>query len=234
MTPVKVATFDCYGTLVDWEGGAAAFLYDLARRQGEVDPGTGTQLREQWEAIQFELIKDDYRPYRDVLTESLRTWHAERGYRWNTKDGDAFERAMQSWQPFPDTIPALQRVQRAGVKLGIISNTDRHIMEHTLRQLAPLAFDNVVVAEDLKVYKPDSAAFTRSLASAGAHPSEILHVAFGFKYDIAPAQEIGMQTAWVNRHREEPPGEERPDYEWRDLWGLAELIEAQANGATPA
>ena len=230
---MKVATFDCYGTLVDWEGGAAAFLYDLARRQGDFDPGTGTQLREQWEAIQFEVIKDDYRPYRDVLSESLRTWHAERGYRWNTKAGEAFERAMQSWQPFPDTIPALQRVQKAGVKLVIVSNTDRHIMEHTLRQLSPLAFDNVVVAEDLKAYKPSPTAFTRALEHAGANPSEILHVAFGFKYDIGPAQEIGMQTAWVNRHREEAPGEERPDYEWRDLWGLAELVEAQANGATP-
>ena len=224
--PVKVATFDCYGTLVDWEGGAAAFLYDLARRQGEFDPGTGGQLREQWEAIQFELIQDEFRPYRDVLSESLRTWHAQRGYRWNTKDGDAFERAMQSWQPFPDAIPALQRVQKAGVKLVIISNTDRHIIEHTLHHLAPLAFDSVVVSEDLKTYKPDTTAFTRALQDIGAHPEEILHVAFGFKYDIAAAKEVGMQTAWVNRRREEAPSEERPDYEWRDLWGLAELVEA--------
>jgi 2-haloacid dehalogenase len=234
MTPFKVATFDCYGTLVDWEGGAAAFLYDLARRQGDFDPGTGQQLVEQWEAIQFELIQDEYRTYRDVLSESLRTWHAERGYRWNTKEGQRLERAMQSWQPFPDTIPALQRVQKAGVQLVIVSNTDRHIMEHTLRHLAPLAFDNVVVAEDLRAYKPNSTAFTRALEHAGAHPSEILHVAFGFKYDIAAAQEVGMQTAWVNRRRVEAPGHERPDYEWRDLWGLAELAEAQANRATPA
>ena len=226
MTAVKVATFDCYGTLVDWEGGAAAFLYDLARRQGDFDPGTASQLREQWEAIQFELIQDEFRPYRDVLSESLRTWHAQRGYRWNTKDGDAFERAMQSWQPFPDAIPALQRVQSAGVKLVIISNTDRHIMEHTLHHLAPLAFDSVVVSENLKAYKPDTAAFTRALQDIGAHPEEILHVAFGFKYDIAAAQEVGMQTAWVNRRREEAPGEVRPDYEWRDLWGLAELAES--------
>ena len=226
MPPVKVATFDCYGTLVDWEGGAAAFLYDLARRQGEFDPGTGSQLREQWEAIQFELIQDEFRPYRDVLSESLRTWHAQRGYRWNTKDGDAFERAMQSWQPFPDAIPALQRVQKAGVKLVIISNTDRHIMDQTLRQLSPLAFDAVVVAEDVRAYKPDTTAFTRALEHAGARPEEILHVAFGFKYDIAAAKEVGMQTAWVNRRRDEAPSEERPDYEWRDLWGLAELVEA--------
>lgn len=226
MAPVKVATFDCYGTLVDWEGGAAAFLYDLARRNGDSDPGPGRQLRERWEEIQFEAIQEEYRPYRDVLSSSLRTWVAERGYRWNTKDGEAMERAMEAWQPFPDTIPALTRAKKAGLRLVIISNTDHHIIEQTLRQLSPLTFDAVVVAEEVRAYKPDTTVFTRALRYADAKPEEILHVAFGFKYDIGPAQEVGMQTAWVNRHRERPPGDERPDHEWRDLWGLAELAES--------
>ncbi len=230
MPEIKVATFDCYGTLVDWEGGAAAFLYDLARRNGDFDPGPGRELRERWEEIQFECIQGAYRSYSDVLTESLRTWVAERGYRWNTKDGEGLERAMQTWQPFPDTIPALQRAKQAGLRLVILSNTDRHIMEHTLRQLAPLTFDAVVVAEDVRAYKPDTRNFTKALQACGARPEEILHVAFGFKYDIGPAQEVGMSTAWINRHREEAPGEERPDYEWRDLWGLAELAEERAAG----
>ncbi|MEJ7790220.1 MAG: haloacid dehalogenase type II, partial [Thermoleophilaceae bacterium] len=222
----KVATFDCYGTLIDWEGGAAAFLYDLARRQGDADPGPGRLLRERWEEIQFEALQGKYRSYSEVLSSSLRTWTAARGYRWNFKDGEAFEKAMQSWQPFPDTVPALQRAQKAGLRLVIISNTDNHIMQRTLQQLAPLEFDAVVTAEDLGVYKPDTTAFTRALAAAAAPPEEILHVAFGYKYDIRPAQEVGMQTAWINRHREEAPGEAKPDYEWRDLWGLAELAES--------
>lgn len=226
MSPLKVATFDCYGTLVDWEGGAAAFLYDLARRNGDFEPGPGRELRRRWEEIQFEAIQGDYRAYRDVLADSLRTWVAERGYRWNTNEGDALERAMQSWQPFPDTIPALTRAKDAGLRLVIISNTDRHIMDRTLEQLSPLTFDDVVVAEDVRCYKPDTTAFTRALSTAGARPEEILHVAFGFKYDIGPAQEVGLRTAWVNRHAEPAPGDERPDYEWRDLWGLAELAES--------
>jgi 2-haloacid dehalogenase len=221
----KVATLDCYGTLVDWEGGAAAFLYDLARRNGDFDPGPGRLLRERWEEIQFDCIQGEYIPYRDVLKESLRTWVAERGYRWNTLEADAFERAMQSWQPFPDTVPALARAKKAGMRLVIISNTDRHIMERTLEQLSPLAFDAVVVAEDLRCYKPDVTAFRRALEHAEAPPEQILHVAFGYKYDLAPAREVGMRTAWINRHREPPPGELRPDHEWRDLWGLAELAE---------
>jgi 2-haloacid dehalogenase len=228
MPPVKVATFDCYGTLVDWEGGAASFLYDLARRNGEFDPEPGRVLQQRWEEIQFEIIQKEYRTYREVLRESLRAWVAERGYRWNTKEIEGIERAMQSWQPFPDTIPALQRVKKAGVKLVINSNTDRHIMDQTLRQLAPLAFDEVVVAEDVRAYKPDTRNFLQALQACGERPEEILHVAFGFKYDIAPAQEVGMQTAWVNRHRRPLEGEVTPDHEWRDLWGLAELTEAQA------
>ena len=228
MPPVKVATFDCYGTLVDWEGGAAAFLYDLARRHGDSDPGPGGQLRDRWEEIQFECIQGEYRTYRDVLAGSLRTWVAERGYRWNTKDGDALERAMQTWQPFPDTIPSLLRAKEAGLRLVILSNTDRHIIEHTLRQLAPVSFDAVVVAEDVRSYKPDPRNFTQVLAACEARPEEVLHVAFGFKYDIGPAQNAGMGTAWINRRGEPPPGNVTPDHEWRDLWSFAEFAEGGA------
>ena len=162
-----------------------------------------------------------------MLAGSLRTWVAERGYRWNTNDGEAFERAMQTWQPFPDTIPSLTRAQKAGIRLVILSNTDRHIMEHTLRHLEPVTFDAVIVAEDVRSYKPDPRNFAKALAASQARPEEILHVAFGFKYDIGPAQEAGMATAWVNRHGAPRPGEEQPDHEWRNLWALAELAEGQ-------
>ncbi len=229
MEPVKVATFDCYGTLVDWEGGAASFLFDMARRHGDADPGPGRLLRERWEEIQFEEIQGEYTL---LLEHSARrrfaSGRASAGTAGTTRDGDALENAMQSWQPFPDTIPALERAKKAGLRLVILSNTDRHIMRRTLEQLSPLTFDAVVVAEDVNAYKPDTTAFTRALEAADARPAQILHVAFGYKYDLAPAREVGMQTAWINRHREEVPGDVTPDYEWRDLWGLAELAESAA------
>jgi 2-haloacid dehalogenase len=229
MPAYKVATFDCYGTLIDWEGGAAAFLYDLARRSGDSDPGPGAELRRRWEEIQFECIADEgYKSYAKVLRSSLRTWVAERGYRWNTKDGRALEKAMQCWQPFPDTIPALTRVKDAGLKLAIVSNTDHSIMNHTLVHLAPLEFDHVVVAEDVRAYKPDRMPFTRVLDEASAAPEEVLHVAFGFKYDIGPAKQLGIDTVWINRHREPlPDPDSSPDHEWHDLWGLAEFAERE-------
>ena len=132
----KVATFDCYGTLIDWEGGAAAFLYDLARRNGDDDPGARSPAAP---ALGGDPVRahpeQDYRSYDECSSETLRTWVGERGYRWNENEGDDFARSMQCWQPFPDTIPALTRVREAGMPLAIVSNSDNAIMDHTLRQL---------------------------------------------------------------------------------------------------
>ena len=219
-----IATFDCYGTLVDWEGGFGAHLYEKALRARVDELVPGRELRERFEAIQFELIQGEYRPYKDVLAESLRRLCEERGWPFDpAEDGKAVVRAMRSWQPFPDTRPALRRTRAAGVRLMIVSNTDRDIMEHTLRQLE-VPFDDVQVAEDVGAYKPSDEVFRRALERIGEPPERVLHVAFGFKYDIGPAARAGMRTAWVNRHQEPPPGDARCNHEWRDLWGLAELV----------
>jgi 2-haloalkanoic acid dehalogenase type II len=223
---IKVATFDCYGTLVDWEGGAGAFLYSLCLRHGDPAPPSGRELRKRWEAIQFELVDGaEYRPYKQVLADSLRAWMDERGLAWDPVEGDALVRAMRSWQPFPDTRPALTRARAAGLSLVIVSNTDRDIIEHTLRHIE-VPFDDVITAEDVGAYKPADVVFETALERIGEPPEAILHVAFGFKYDLPPAERAGMRTAWVNRHGEPPPGNARRDYEWRDLWGLAELAES--------
>jgi 2-haloalkanoic acid dehalogenase type II len=219
---VRLVTFDCYGTLVDWEGGAAAFLYDLALRNGDTEPPPGRELRDRWESIQFELLQGEYRSYHQILADSLRIWMHERSYSWKDEEGEALRRSMRSWQPFPDTRPALLRAREAGIRLAIISNTDRAIIAHTLRQIG-IPFDAVITAEDAHAYKPSDAVFELALERLRTDSDDILHVAFGFKYDIGPAGRHGMHTAWVNRHADPPPGNEPFDYEWRDLWPLAEL-----------
>src|SRR5215208_355502 len=221
MSEIRVATFDCYGTLIDWEAGVGSFLYELARRH-EQHPPPGRELRERWEELQFERIQDDWRCYREVLAASLADWAGERGYRFNENDGEQLARSMESWQPFPDTVPALRAAREAGLRLWIISNTDHAIMEHSLRHLE-VDFDGVSVAEDVRGYKPGDAPFEHALGCVGVDRSEILHVAFGFKYDLAAAQRHGLRTAWVNRRRESRPGPQEPDHEWDDLWPLAEL-----------
>ena len=221
---IRVATFDCYGTLIDWEGGAASFLYDLCLRHGEAAPPPGRELRDRWEALQFEIItQGSYRPYKRVLGDSLGVWMEERGLAWDAEEGDALVRAIRSWQPFPDVIPSLRQAREAGLRLVIVSNTDRDIVEHTLLHLQ-VPFDDVVTAEDCGAYKPADTVFEQALERIGEPPGAILHVAFGFKYDLPPATRSGMRTAWVNRHAEPAPGDAHRDHEWRDLWGLAELV----------
>jgi 2-haloalkanoic acid dehalogenase type II len=226
MPRARLATFDCYGTLIDWEGGAGGFLYGIALREGDPDPPNGLAMNARWEEIQFELISGPYKPYKQILAESLSSWAGERGYSVTDEDAEALARAMRSWQPFPDTRPALTRVREAGMKLAIISNTDRDIIEHSLRHLE-VPFDDVIVAEDCGAYKPSEDVFRQALERFGEDPADVLHVAFGFKYDIGPAQRLGCSTAWVNRHSEPVPGEETPDHEWRDLWGLVEYAEGE-------
>jgi 2-haloacid dehalogenase len=220
---IRVATFDCYGTLVDWEGGVGSFLYSLALQREAQPQDNGRAMRERWEALQFDIIQGEYRPYKDILAASLRAWMEERGYAWDAAEGEALVRAMRSWQPFPDTRPALTQARETGLKLVILSNTDRDIIAQTLRHLE-VPFDEVITAEDCRSYKPSLNNFEQALARIGEPPERVLHVAFGFKYDIGPAQRLGMKTAWVNRHVEPAPGPERPDHVWRDLWGLAELV----------
>jgi 2-haloacid dehalogenase len=222
---IEIATFDCYGTLVDWVGGAGSFLYDKALRAGDSDPPPGSELRERWEAIQFELVQGDYRPYKEILADSLERFCGERGWPYDDGDGEAIVRSMRSWQAFPDTRPVLERCREAGLKLMIISNTDRDIMEHSLRQIG-VPFDEVQVAEDVGVYKPADEVFAKALERIGVEPDRILHVAGGFKYDIGPAHRAGMGTAWVNRSYGPPPGPDPYDHEWRDLWPLASLADS--------
>jgi 2-haloalkanoic acid dehalogenase type II len=222
MTRITTATFDCFGTLIDWEGGLGCFLYDLALRHGAADPAPGDELRRRWEAIQFEVIQGPYRTYKQVLAESLRRWCGERCYAYTDADGEALARSMRSWQPFHDTRPALDRARSAGLKLVIISNTDDDLIAHSLKHIG-VPFDGVITAESCRAYKPAPAVFERALARIGEPPEQLLHVAFGFKYDIGPAQRFGWQTAWVNRNAEPKPAGATPDHEWRDLWPLADI-----------
>src|SRR4051795_6539396 len=158
-------TFDCYGTLIDWEGGVGGFLYDYALRERD-ERMNGRELRERWEAIQFEVIGGEYRRYADVLAESLRLLAEERGWSYAEDDGKALARSMRSWQPFPDTAPALRRAHDAGLRLIIVSNTDRDILEHSLRHIeAPI--DALVTAAVVVSSQPALPHFARALAGAG-------------------------------------------------------------------
>ena len=188
-------------------------------------PEPGWALRDRWEAIQFGLLQGPYRPYKEVLAESLRLWTEERGYPWDDADGEALVRSMRSWQPFPDTRASAAPGQGArGLKLVIISNTDRDIIEHTLRHLA-VPFDDVITAQDCGAYKPSPLVFR---ASAGAHRRGARAASCTWRSASSTTSRrprrsaAGRPGSTASSRRGPDPA--TPDYEWRDLWGLAELV----------
>ncbi|WP_163510846.1 haloacid dehalogenase type II [Fodinicola acaciae] len=226
MAPYEVATFDNYGTLTDWEGGIAQFLYRLALRNGDRLLVPGSELQQEFEAIQYDLIGGSYRSYKQVLAESLATFCDRHGWPYDDRLGRDLADAMRSWSSFLDTNPALTRAKAAGMKLAILSNTDRDIISHSIRHHR-VAFDFVITAEDTRTYKPDDAFFAYALAEIGVPADRIIHVAFGFKYDNAPAKRAGLTTAWVNRHNEPQRAGVAADHVWRDLWPLAGLADGR-------
>lgn len=201
-------TFDCYGTLIDWDSGIRKFLNELLSRKGaSVDLDS---LHRRWEEIQFELIQREYRPYKDILRLSLGETLKEFGIPYAPEDGDDFAASMPTWQPFPDVPPTLQELKRHA-RIAIISNTDNDILRESVR-LMGVEFDALVTAEDAKVYKPSPRIFEFALQRLKEAPERILHVAFGFKYDLAPAKQVGMATCWLNRTGEPKPEGIEPDF----------------------
>jgi len=224
--PPTFLTFDCYGTLIDWDTGLREIFTEILRRKGaQVDVET---FRRQWEALQFEMIQGAYRPYKDILKESLELTLKAFGLRYEPREGEDFAESMPRWKPFPDTRPALERLA-THCRLAIISNVDDDIIMESSK-LIGVGFDAILTAEQARAYKPSRRIFDYALSKLNCPPVDITHVAFGLHYDIEPAKELGIKTVWVNRKGEAPEGPVQAlagqaDFEIRDLYGLWRLVE---------
>jgi 2-haloacid dehalogenase len=186
-------TFDCYGTLIDWQSGVGRAFVELAHvAEDEVH-----ELFEVWERLQWEKIQGPYQPYEQILFASFREAVEKFGYWCPGYAGEAFVESLPRWMPFPDVNPALQRLSRRH-KLAIISNVDRRLLGGTIRQF-PVRFDALITAEDARAYKPNPAVFRCALERLGCKPDEVTHVAFGADYDLKPAHDLGMRAIYLNR-----------------------------------
>lgn len=205
-------TFDCYGTLVDWESGIAAAFGDefdrdeILRLHAAIEP----------------LVERDYRSYREVLTETAKQIGATLG---RPTVGTFLAESLPSWKPFPDTNPALERLRAAGHRLGILSNTDEDLIAATRRHFT-VDFDLVITAQQVRSYKPGLAHFTTARERIGN--ARWLHAAQSNFHDIVPANALGIPTAWVNRKGDHPLAGGTPTHEVRDMAGLAELLVASS------
>ena len=202
------ATFDCYGTLIDWNGGIRG---ELARVFGEE---RADEQLERYHELEPELEADGRRSYREVLTEAMRRLGAP------TEEEDALARSLPSWQPFPEVPDALRRVRERGWKLVILSNTDRDFIEASIKHLG-VPFERAIVASEIGSYKPALAHWETFEREVGCPPD--VHVAASLFHDIAPANALGLRSIWINRLGERPGPE--PTKELPDLRRLPDALE---------
>lgn len=218
--PVAV-TFDCYGTLVDWETGISEFLRQLLQeKKARVNVAELVRIRED---LDFELVRGGYRSYRQILALSLRDAFSKLGIEYAESDGARLAESVPDWPVFDETRPALERLKRH-CRLAIISNIDTDIIEKTKLKIG-VPFDLIVTAQQAQAYKPSTVPFELALRRLSAKPQDVLHVSSGFRYDIPPASKMGFRTAWVNRKQESRASDVRSDYEFSNLAELADFLD---------
>jgi 2-haloalkanoic acid dehalogenase type II len=205
------ATFDCYGTLIDWNGGIRA---QLARVFGEE---RADELLERYHELEPQLEADGTLAYREVLTEAMRRLGAP---------GDeerALADSLPEWRPFTEVPQALEEARGRGWKLAILSNTDRDYIESSIERLS-VPFELTVVASEIGSYKP-ALGHWRAFEEQVGRPPDV-HVAASLFHDVAPANDLGLPSVWINRLGEQPGPQ--PTRELPDLARLAETLEEVA------
>jgi 2-haloacid dehalogenase len=206
------ATFDCYGTLIDWNGGIGREFERLfgAARVGE--------LLYAYHDLEPQIQREDQtRSYREVMAVTLARLGAP------AAEEDALGRSLPSWEPFPEVPEALERVRALGWQLAVLSNTDRDLLDASLARIG-VEFDLSIVASEIGSYKPSRGHWDEFFARSDAERDRHVHVGASLFHDIAPAAGLGLRTIWINRLGEEP--EPQPDVELHSLDGLAEHLDS--------
>lgn len=216
-------TFDCYGTLIDWETGLLAAL------RAVLDPASVTAddetLLETYAAFEAEAESGAYRSYREVLAAGLRGVCAGFGVLPTDEQVRTFGGSVADWPAFPDSAAALARL-KTRFRLGVITNCDDDLFAASSRRLG-VTFDWVVTAEQARGYKPNLANFALAFERIGLPRDRILHVAQSLYHDHVPAKTLGMTTVWIDRRHDRtgsgatPPADARPDATFPDMAGFA-------------
>ena len=215
-----IVTFDCYGTLIDWESGITEAFLRAAREDG-VELRRDEVLRA-YELVEPVVERERYRLYRDVLIETAaRVAHAL-GWPLAYERGTFLPTSLPDWKPFADTNAALGRLRAAGYRLGILSNVDDTLLAATRRHFT-VGFDLIVTAQQVRSYKPAPAHFLA--AREAIRDARWLHAAQSNFHDVVPANALGIPTAWVNRRGDAALPGGTPTHEVRDLGGLAALLD---------
>ncbi|MUG99342.1 haloacid dehalogenase type II [Scytonema sp. UIC 10036] len=223
----EVLTFDCYGTLIDWETGVIQALQPvLDAHQIQLSEDGILELFARFES---QLEQGEYRQYKDILQGVVQKFGEQFGFTPSSVELTALADSVKHWLPFPDTVEAL-KILKKRLKLAIISNVDDDLFAFTAKHLQ-VELDLVVTAQQVKSYKPSLQNFEVAIARLGIPSEKILHVAGSVYHDIVPAKSLGLSTVWVNRRfGKEGLGAtvaavSNPDLEVPNLKTLAEMIQ---------
>jgi 2-haloacid dehalogenase len=221
---ITVLTFDCYGTLIDWEAGAIEALSPLLAQNGVTL--SDDEIITFFQDLAEPLCGPPFKPYKEVLAGVVDGFGRHFGFPVSAAERRRLEASVASWQPFPDTVEALRALGRR-YRLATISNIDDDLFAATARQLE-IPFDAVITAEQARCYKPHLPIFEEALRRLGAEPGSVTHVAEGVT-EIAPMRQLGCTTVWVRRNgRSARLLTEAPDLEVPDLRSLLPVL---ASGA---
>lgn len=222
----SIITFDCYGTLIDWESGILGAIRPILSAHNahlsDVD------ILRMYGEIEAHEESGEYQPYSEILQAVVRGFGTRLGFVPSEKEQHSLPNSLASWKPFSDTVAALRQLKRK-FKLGILSNIDDDLFSATAPQLE-IEFDHVVTASQALAYKPSLVIFRLAQKKIGVPPQQWLHAGQSIYHDVIPAQSLGIATVWVNRPSPLPnsgaakPAQAKPDVEVSTLKELADLI----------
>ena len=217
MDDSRWATFDCYGTLVDWNAGIRAELERL------LGTSAGAELLSRYHAIEPRVQTDHPTwSYRDVMAAVLAELASDAGVELAGDERDALARSLPGWPVFAEVPAALAEARERGWRLVALSNTDRDLLDASMTRIG-VPFEAPIVASEIGSYKPALGHWHAFYESTGANPERHVHVAQSHHHDIAPAHELGIRSVWINRLGER--AQPAPTREQPDLNGLADVLD---------
>jgi 2-haloacid dehalogenase len=224
-TRFKVLTFDCYGTMIDWESGIFSALRPILAAHKK--PIVDSELLQLYSELEASAEQGEFLRYRDVLQSVVRGFGGRFGFTPTAAEVRSLPESLANWQPFPDTVEALRKLKKR-YQLAVISNVDDDLFAATAPKLE-VAFDHVITAQQAGCYKPCMKIFKLAEERMGVTRDQWLHVGQSIYHDVIPAQSLGIATVWVNRPSPRPgagaakAAAGKPDLEVPDLKTLADL-----------
>jgi 2-haloacid dehalogenase len=222
----SIITFDCYGTLIDWETGILGAMRPiLSAHHAHL---TDADILRTYGEIEAEEESGSYQPYKEILTAVIRGFGIRLGFVPSEEEEQSLPNSLANWKPFPDTVAVLRRLKQK-FKLGILSNIDDDLFSATAPQLE-IEFDYVVTASQARAYKPALEIFRLAQNRIGLPSQQWLHAGQSIYHDVIPARSMGIAAVWVNRSSPVPnsgaakPAQGKPDVEVASLKELAELV----------